>query len=292
MQPLLKEDKRAHERILVIADIHGGYQALMALLTELQPGQNDLLVTLGDYVDRGPDANEVLAELRNCAEVLNTVLLRGNHETMFLMAMARAPAIPDMYDDSIACTTEALADNLNVWLLNGGLNTLDAYCRAAGRAAQRSLAALEKAARTVYFLEKDRISIEHTLIRHCTELAAIIPPEDLLFMRDTCADILVTGQHILVHGGYDPQFLPQAQQLSTLHWGYPSQACTTMHKTLVVGHQILRNRLPRFNGSLLHLDTGSTCAADGRLTCMDLLTLQFWQADQRGRICHHGKLSP
>ncbi|NQS72689.1 MAG: hypothetical protein HQQ73_11155 [Desulfobulbaceae bacterium] len=49
----------------MIADIHGGCQALMGLLAdELQPGQRDLLVTLADYIDRGPDSKEIL---ENCA---------------------------------------------------------------------------------------------------------------------------------------------------------------------------------------------------------------------------------
>ena len=291
MQPLIKHDESTYERILVIADIHGGCQALIGLLAELQPGQGDLLVTVGHYVDRGPDAKEVLAELRICAAALNTVHLRGNHEGMLLMAMSRSPALPDMYGERVPDDADSLAGKISMWLHNGGLSTLESYCRSAGAAVRKSLDGLKKALRSVPWRETDRRTNQEALIRHCTELGAIIPPEDFSFLRHTCADMLLTGQHILVHGGYDAHFPPKAQQLATLHWGYPAQACTSLHQTLVVGHQIMRTRLPRRFGSLIYLDTGSACVADGRLSCLDLLSQQFWQADQTGGICHSGNLA-
>ncbi|NLZ16992.1 MAG: hypothetical protein GX087_04590 [Desulfobulbaceae bacterium] len=290
-QPVIRYDAAPYQRILVIADIHGGYQAFIALLREVQPGRDDLLVTLGDYIDRGPDSREVIAKLRSCAAELNSVHLRGNHEAMLLMALSRSPAIPDMYDKTVPDDSASLADNCNMWLNNGGLATLESYCRTAGAAAQKSLAALRKTLVKVNWLEADRISTENALVQHCTELSTIVPPEDFSFMRATCADLLVTRQHLLTHGGYDAHSTPKAQNLSTLHWGYPGKACTSLSKTLVVGHQITRERLPKLIGSLLYLDTGSSCVADGRLTCMNILNQEFWQADQNGRICYHGRLA-
>ena len=137
-QPVIKYDDTPCQRILVIADIHGGYQAFSTLLTELQPGPDDLLVTLGDCIDRGPDSCAVMAELRECATTLNTVHLRGNHEGMLLMAMSRAPAVPDMYDASIPDNAASIAHSIHMWLSNGGLDTLESYCRSAGPAAPHS----------------------------------------------------------------------------------------------------------------------------------------------------------
>ena len=42
-------------RTLVIGDIHGCSKALRTLLDAVKPGPEDVLITLGDYVDRGPD---------------------------------------------------------------------------------------------------------------------------------------------------------------------------------------------------------------------------------------------
>ena len=47
-------------RTLVIGDIHGCSQALRTLLNAVQPGPEDVLITLGDYVDRGPDSKGVI----------------------------------------------------------------------------------------------------------------------------------------------------------------------------------------------------------------------------------------
>src|SRR5262249_41110821 len=43
-------------RVLAVGDIHGCSAALDAVLAAAAPGRDDVLVTLGDYVDRGPDS--------------------------------------------------------------------------------------------------------------------------------------------------------------------------------------------------------------------------------------------
>ena len=50
-------------RTIVIGDIHGCLAALEALLGAVRPGAEDTLVTLGDYVDRGPDSRGTIARL-------------------------------------------------------------------------------------------------------------------------------------------------------------------------------------------------------------------------------------
>ncbi|MGI6639510.1 MAG: metallophosphoesterase [Desulfobulbus sp.] len=291
MQPVIVHDGTPYERILAVADIHGGHTALAALLAEVQPGWQDLFVTLGDYIDRGPDSRQVLAELRQCANYTNTVCLRGNHEGMFLLAMSPAAEVPDLYDN-IPGTPAFLAENIRMWLGNGGLETLASYCQGAGAAVQKSFNSLKKVYQSRFWFQLKHISTGDALIEHCAALAQLIPPEDFAFMRTTCVDALASRQHIFVHGGYDPQQTLDKQRLFTLHWARPPDVCAFMDTTLVVGHQIMRNRLPKDIGSLLYLDTGSSCVVDGRLTCMDVQTREFWQADQAGRICHSGKLTP
>jgi hypothetical protein len=104
--------------------------------------------------------------------------------------------------------------------------------------------------------------------------------------------MLLTEEHILVHGGYDAYFLPRAQQLAIFHWGYPAQACTSLNQTLVVAHQIMRTPAQAHRFSDLPGYTGSACVANDRLTCPDLLSQQFWQADQTGSICRSSRLTP
>lgn len=73
-------------RILAIGDIHGcstAFDALMATV-DLQP--EDLLVTLGDYVDHGPDTKGILNRLIALHHTGQLVALCGNHERLMLQA--------------------------------------------------------------------------------------------------------------------------------------------------------------------------------------------------------------
>lgn len=72
-------------RLLCVGDIHGSARELEILLAAVAPGPADQLVFLGDYVDRGPASNEVIALLVDLqARLPGTVFLRGNHEEMMM----------------------------------------------------------------------------------------------------------------------------------------------------------------------------------------------------------------
>ena len=44
-------------RVLAIGDVHGCLKALKRLLKFVAPVKGDIIVMLGDYVDRGPKRN-------------------------------------------------------------------------------------------------------------------------------------------------------------------------------------------------------------------------------------------
>lgn len=71
-------------RTIAIGDIHGYLVALRALLGEIAPRPNDTIVTLGDYVDRGPDSRGVIEELIRLRRDCRLVALLGNHDELFL----------------------------------------------------------------------------------------------------------------------------------------------------------------------------------------------------------------
>jgi serine/threonine protein phosphatase 1 len=96
-------------RTIAIGDIHGCLPALEALLGAIQPGTDDTLVLLGDYVDRGPQSREVIERLMQLREHCRLVPLLGNHDAMML----------DVYDGQ----TQLYID----WLLFGGSATLESY---------------------------------------------------------------------------------------------------------------------------------------------------------------------
>ncbi len=73
-------------REIAIGDIHGCSRALDALIQAIQPGPDDTIVTLGDYIDWGPDSRGVLDHLIALGERCTLVPIRGNHEEMLLAA--------------------------------------------------------------------------------------------------------------------------------------------------------------------------------------------------------------
>ncbi|WP_285577770.1 metallophosphoesterase [Actinoallomurus iriomotensis] len=64
-------------RTIIIGDIHGCFDELLELLDEVDLRPDDLLVSVGDLVDRGPAPGEVVGLFR---ERPNSVVVMGNHE--------------------------------------------------------------------------------------------------------------------------------------------------------------------------------------------------------------------
>ena len=53
------------ERLIIVGDIHGCYHTLLGLLRKLDyVSRSDTLVFVGDYIDRGPWAFDVVRTLR------------------------------------------------------------------------------------------------------------------------------------------------------------------------------------------------------------------------------------
>ena len=72
------------KRHLAIGDIHGCISALRSLIDFVELRPDDTIVTLGDYVDRGPDSRAVVEFVIKLGKTHDLVPLRGNHEIMML----------------------------------------------------------------------------------------------------------------------------------------------------------------------------------------------------------------
>jgi len=70
---------------LVIGDIHGCWQELQALLEKSGISDSDVVISLGDLVDRGPDSPAVLSFFKDRP---NAFALLGNHERKHVLAAA------------------------------------------------------------------------------------------------------------------------------------------------------------------------------------------------------------
>jgi serine/threonine protein phosphatase 1 len=77
-------------RTIAIGDIHGCSAALDALIAAIRPGPEDCIVTLGDYINRGPDSRGVIERLIELKDRCRLVPLLGNHEEMLFEAIAES----------------------------------------------------------------------------------------------------------------------------------------------------------------------------------------------------------
>jgi len=109
--------QRQIRRFFAIGDIHGCLDPLEALLKVVLPKVNpeeDSIVFIGDYVDRGPDPKGVIERIIELKQQYpHTICLLGNHEDMFLRWLLTG-------------------EDLDLYLFNGGGTTIRSY-REAGR---------------------------------------------------------------------------------------------------------------------------------------------------------------
>jgi serine/threonine protein phosphatase 1 len=84
-----KSDRTWRGRTVAVGDVHGCATALAALIAAVGPGPEDVIVTLGDYIDRGPDSRGVIEQLLALAGRRQLVPLVGNHEDMLLAVLER-----------------------------------------------------------------------------------------------------------------------------------------------------------------------------------------------------------
>ncbi len=96
-------------RVLAVGDIHGCLAAFDDLLEWVRPALQDVVVVLGDFVDRGPNTCGVLDRLIALRQTVNLICLRGNHEEMMLEARAGGRS------------------DLKMWLGVGGMQALQSY---------------------------------------------------------------------------------------------------------------------------------------------------------------------
>lgn len=99
------------EKIFAIGDIHGCFDKLCELMAKINIDRdNDTLLFLGDYIDRGPDSFDVVEYLIDLKKNFQKIVfLKGNHEEMLEKYLAGKDRL--------------------TYLINGGHLTLESYMK-------------------------------------------------------------------------------------------------------------------------------------------------------------------
>lgn len=159
-----------------------------------RPTQTALTVTVGDYVDRGPDSRGVIERLTRNPFRTPFVALRGNHESIF-EEFLRDPSIADY------------------WRRLGGLETLHSYGvdvapLMRGRGHEEAAAALRAALPQSHVTFLASLRLTHSVGRYFLCHAGVRPgvplarqrEEDLLWIREEFLDSRADFGKVVVHG--------------------------------------------------------------------------------------------
>ena len=96
-------------QLITIGDIHGEAIKLNSLLRKLNLSQDDTLVFLGDYIDRGLYSKQVINKLLELSSFCHCEFLMGNHE-YYLLKMLEGVKYAERF-----------------FLEYGGIQTIDSY---------------------------------------------------------------------------------------------------------------------------------------------------------------------
>ena len=204
-------------RLYVIGDIHGRLDLLERMIElvnlDIKQSSGDcLVVTLGDYVDRGPNSRGVLDRLLNNPFAGRYVALKGNHEGL-LEEFLRNPMIGAQWGRLGGLETLRSFDiSVTRWMTNRKSSRAAAQLRAAMSRDQTEFLAALKTSLTV-----GRYFLCHAGVRPGIPLEQQ-SETDLLWIRDDFLSVPLDFGKIVVHGHTpvaEPELLPNRINVDT-----------------------------------------------------------------------------
>ena len=233
--------------IYAIGDIHGQHvmlKSLLAKLTSLPLRRDDVVVFLGDYVDRGENSQAVIEMLLQWQEERpGTIFLRGNHEQLML-DIRDSPATADPVERARIALS---------WLRHGGGEALLSYSAPGIRPWQDVSG-------------DDATTLSPAVLAELASLVdrwvAVIPDSHWEFLNSTQMEY-VTSRYHFVHAG----LLPPGQKWDSIRPGidprlwirepFLSNNASFGGRLVVFGHTPQQNRRPLIQRNKICLDTGA-----------------------------------
>lgn len=233
-------------RLFAVGDIHGCATAFDTLLAAIHPRPGDCIVTLGDYINKGPDSKAVLDTLVHLSKAGILVPLLGNHELRFLIARRLGKAI---------FNGETLVDQQTLTSY-GAMNEGQAPLPVDGNPEASGHPAADSA-------------LVHVPDSHWQ----LLQREGLRWFS--------TEQYIFLHGTLSPHQPLLQQPDRAIFWDKLQQPQPhPSGKVLICGHTPQRSGYPLNLGHTICLDTA---ACEGHwLTCLEVNSGTLWQANQSG----------
>ncbi len=195
MKHILKEDK--NYTVYVISDIHGHYELFLKTLNKLTLKEDDYLIILGDFINKGPNSYETYLKMKEISKRERTIVLKGNHELHVEYYMENKDKSDELLSFIKGNHYETIVDS---YLRTNNINP---------------------------FTIKDGLELTH----HLEEFSS----EYLDFSR-SLPIIIEFDKHLFVHGGHEDYMNVWDNEVDLLKYDHYIEKSSVNEKTVVVGH--------------------------------------------------------
>ena len=231
-----------YSRVLAIGDVHGMYEKLIKLMDKIRFNPDeDLLIFLGDYIDRGPAPGRCLQYIFALQQQYPDVVvcLMGNHEVM----------MSSYFMQKRGSYNNLIVDYAGSWLDNGGLETLKQ-------------------------LDEMDADTKEELLQWVMNLPVKYQYQDYFFCHaGVDPDVPLAVQNEFDMLWRRQQWWEQYKGEETLVVGH-----TPVQKVMKLTGKERRTPKPLFlTNHVIMCDTGAYMSG-GKLSCVDVLAGKVWQA--------------
>lgn len=245
---IIRQDITPGRRILVTSDIHGYLNYLKNVLEMAKFCDDDLLIIIGDVVEKGPESLKTLRYVMELCEKENVIVLAGNVD------LRRVNMIEDINESNANDFYNYLLSQRK-WKGTSIFDEMAAECNIEINSAA------------------DVLSSKNTVLEHFK------PGLDYLRSRPT---LLETQEFIFVHGGMPQKSLDDIQSLNVWNFlKYDNFMATEQcfDKYIVVGHwpvTLYGDKIPQLNPiinkekKIISIDGGCGLKKEGQLNLIEI----------------------
>ncbi|MHC6198113.1 serine/threonine protein phosphatase [Elizabethkingia miricola] len=239
-------------RTLVVGDIHGGLKALEQVLERANVTDKDKLIFLGDYVDGWSESSQVINALIELSQKQECIFVKGNH---------------DLYCEEWL----VFGHKPEMWLLNGGVATMESYADYSDEKIDKHLKFFGKM-HNYYTDEQNRLFIH-------AGYSSMHGPEKEMHSSNYRWDRTLWETAVALDTRIEKDSLQYPKRL-------------LLFSEIFIGHTPTLHfgvTYPLNKANIWNVDTGA--AFTGAVSIMDIDTKEFWQSellpdlypDERGR---------
>lgn len=227
-------------RTFVIGDIHGGYKALVQLMNKINLEPDDRFIFMGDLVDGWSESAQVIQYLLEFSDHYNCIFIKGNHDEW--------------------CERWLRNDwTSEIWLKNGGQETVDSYSKFSQEIKQHHLNFLSNM--VDYYIDENNNLFIHAGFTNHNGPEKEFYKSNFMWDRTLWETALSIDPSLQTYSPYYPQRLK-------------------LFKEIFIGHTPTTNYnsidFPMHRANVWNVDTGA--AFKGKISCLQVENKSYIQS--------------